>query len=195
MLSIFSLVPSAVLQPHALALHRAPVPFCATRAPLPVALADVSEANKVQKDLEECIIEATTDAEIDACVQEASTIFTMQPRDDGWNNVRDAIEDFKKDRKGAIDQLTGYTDTINSTPVVRWTKVLAGELVDNIKTPSDAPPAPKLQLPNVPLPGVRLLSEEEEQAILTSSKYKTDKQRQVALNMRRLAALIPQKEK
>ena len=51
----------------------------------------------------------------------------MQKREDGWDDVRSAIETAKKDRAGAAEQLKNNferdTSKITSSAAVRWTKV------------------------------------------------------------------------
>ena len=66
-------------------------------------------------------------AGIDKAEATADTIFTLQKRDDGWNDVRDAIEKAKEERSGALDQLKSNFESdatkIRSSAAVRWTKV------------------------------------------------------------------------
>ncbi|KAL1495954.1 hypothetical protein AB1Y20_014596 [Prymnesium parvum] len=122
----------------------------------------------------------------------SDTIFTLKKRNDGWDDIRSAIEEFQADRRPAIEELKQKAEEVKKAPVVRWTQVIASELTGTVvPRKASAPKDGKTMFPS--LMNV-LLSPEEEKAILSNKKYKTDRQRQVALNMRRLAALIPEKK-
>lgn len=61
--------------------------------------------------------------ELQECFDQAETIFTLKRRGDGWDDVRDSIEDFKEDRRAAIEELSGKFQKIQTSPIARWTKV------------------------------------------------------------------------
>merc|ERR1711924_102970 len=139
---------------------------------------------------------------IQACV-DSSTIFTMQDRDDGWNDVRNAIVTFKKERVGALDQLKSLlkrdTDAIKSSAAGRWSRVLAEELINGVGVKLgeggislskgvEAPSVSQALQALSPLPKEKL----EE---VMSRDYATEKQLQVALAMEVVARLIPEGKK
>jgi hypothetical protein len=72
------------------------------------------------------------------------SIFTLQERDDGWDDVRASIKAARDDRKDAWDLINQeYVK-----PAARWSKVLAEEFL-----PSEVPQElPALQLPKIELP-------------------------------------------
>eukprot|EP00966_Prymnesium_polylepis_P205305 4757425-Prymnesium_polylepis.1 len=87
-----------------------------------------SDVDVKKKEITECILDAETPEELAACMEEAEqNLFTLEPRDDGWNDVRTAVTAFKKERAGALEQLkSNYqrdTENIRSSPAYRWTKV------------------------------------------------------------------------
>lgn len=78
----------------------------------------------------------------------SDTIFTLKPRDDGWNDVRQAL----REREPAYQDLKRV---INESPAVevskttlRWAKVIGAELVEL----SGAAELPALELPALELP-------------------------------------------
>ena len=73
--------------------------------------------------------------------EEETNIFTLQPRDDGWNDVRDGINTFRKQREPSWNALNEkYIGPASEAAKVgwKWTKVLTNEVIevlpDSVKT-------------------------------------------------------------
>jgi len=84
--------------------------------------------------------------------QDRSTIFTMQDRDDGWNDVRGAIRKEIKDREKAWQQLSEYTAGVNDAyikPTVRMSKVLVDEVVEVLPASNISAPDLKISAPDL----------------------------------------------
>ena len=59
--------------------------------------------------------------------EDAPTIFTMEKRGDGWDDVRDAILDAKKERVKAVETIKEkYGPGFSSA--ARWARVIAEEV-------------------------------------------------------------------
>lgn len=187
----------------------------------PVAAApDEKKVEMAKDELLECINDSETPAEMQECMEKnaAKTIFTLEERDDGWNDVRKVIDEAKKEREGAFNALTSNfkrdTDSIASSAAVRWTKVIAEEVKEAVtlsgpeyenvpkaeKPQAEAPKAgalqaisaalpkvvPKVEVPSVAPKAQPVLDEEPER------EYATERQRQVARAVKKIASLIPE---
>jgi len=81
---------------------------------------------------------------------EAETIFTLEDRDDGWDDVRNTIKTARKERIGAWEEI--QRDYVK--PTAAWTKVITSEIkeivvdkrpmldVDGVVTPTKQSAAP-----------------------------------------------------
>jgi len=81
-------------------------------------------------------------AEAEATAEEQpDTIFTLEDRQDGWDDVRNSIKTGIKERAGGVEGLNAWSEKYVA-PVGRWAKVLADELP--VELPSVDLPKPSL---------------------------------------------------
>lgn len=84
-------------------------------------------------EVDECLAEATTEDEAAACMETADpqTIFSLQDRDDGWNDVRAKIKAAIKDREKPYNDIKDNyiaPASENLKKAGKWAKVLAEEV-------------------------------------------------------------------
>ena len=159
-LSLYAPAGYALQAPHQPLATRTALPLVARAVHMKEAeTADPALASEI----EECLLDATSEAEVAACMEKApsGTMFTMDERDDGWNDVRAALQAAKKDRAKGVDDLKTWVDK-NSGGVksaTRWAKVLGEEFLETAgvlpEAPKAAPPSPRKAPPPSPPPSPR----------------------------------------
>merc|ERR1719310_2511988 len=82
------------------------------------------------------------------------SIFTLEERKDGWDDVRGSIKGAIKDRQGAVEALNEWNANYVK-PAARWAKVLAEELpLPSVEMPSVDIPSKLTAAPSAPAPSV-----------------------------------------
>ena len=91
------------------------------------------------------LVRAAEEADEEGVAILKDTLFTLEERDDGWNDVRQAIKTAKKDRLKAYNEINDmYID-----PAKRWSKVIADE-ISELRS-GDAPSAEVKPPPAAPI--------------------------------------------
>jgi len=91
------------------------------------AVSELAAATAADDAMVECIVNAENAEELNACVNQG-TIFTMEERDDGWDDVRRGVIEAKQERVKAVEQLKEkYGPGLASAG--RWAKVITEEVV------------------------------------------------------------------
>jgi len=103
------------------------------------------------------LVEASAETSATSSVEEDTKgIFTLETKNDGWDDVRGVVVRAKKDRSKALEEIKGkYGPPLKTAS--RWAKVLTEEITGaDLSLPTAAPKmaAPKIAVPKVDVPSV-----------------------------------------
>jgi len=102
------------------------------------------------------LVEASAEASTTSSVDDTKGIFTLETKNDGWDDVRGVVVRAKKDRSKALEEIKGkYGPPLKTAS--RWAKVLTEEITGaDLSLPTVAPKiaAPKIAAPKVAMPSV-----------------------------------------
>lgn len=157
------------------------------RLPAVVSAAD-SSARATAREVEECVAEAKTPAELDACADVAERgLFTLELQGDGWDDVRQKIIDAKKDRQKPWEALQNDKTVKTASKVAKVARIVAEEVVD--ATPA-LPNAEAIQAQGGGLKGIALASLD-----LAAERAQAEKAKRTAVAEAAAAAAAAEKKK
>lgn len=119
-----------------------------------------SEPSTILREVEECIVDAESPDELEACVKPDSP-WSLEEKNDGWDDVRAGIIEAKRDRAKAWDALASDASVARIKKASKWAKVIADEVVMAASSGEGEGGARTAQdgggfkLPSLPIPSAR----------------------------------------